>query len=142
MIKIVITGFATLDTAIQAVQKGAYDYLPKPFTPFQWVPFAGIKTIEANHSMLTHPAARLGEVEGNPVRADIDEIGRMLGLPHGAADTAPIRIDFETSVKKWAVEQLVEWLSDRFPKFNLEKMDYSFSENRLSQPDRLRGRRY
>jgi len=41
---------------------------------------AGIKTIEANHSMLTHPAARLGEVEGNPVREDIDEIGRMLGI--------------------------------------------------------------
>ena len=41
---------------------------------------AGIKTIEANHSMLTHPAARLGKVEGNPVREDIDEIGRMLGI--------------------------------------------------------------
>ncbi|NWF55341.1 MAG: response regulator [Syntrophaceae bacterium] len=33
LVKIVITGFATLDTAIEAVQKGAYDYLPKPFTP-------------------------------------------------------------------------------------------------------------
>ena len=41
---------------------------------------AGVKTIEANHSMLTHPAARLGEIEGNPVREDIDEIGRMLGI--------------------------------------------------------------
>jgi two-component system, OmpR family, phosphate regulon sensor histidine kinase PhoR len=33
LIKIVITGYATLETAIQAVQKGAYDYIPKPFTP-------------------------------------------------------------------------------------------------------------
>jgi len=33
LIKIVITGYATLDTAIEAVQKGAYDYIPKPFTP-------------------------------------------------------------------------------------------------------------
>jgi DNA-binding NtrC family response regulator len=32
-IKIVITGFSTLETAIEAIQKGAYDYLPKPFTP-------------------------------------------------------------------------------------------------------------
>jgi len=32
-IKIVITGYATLETAIEAVQKGAYDYIPKPFTP-------------------------------------------------------------------------------------------------------------
>ena len=28
-----ITGYATLETAIEAVQKGAYDYIPKPFTP-------------------------------------------------------------------------------------------------------------
>lgn len=33
LVKIVITGYATLETAIEAVQKGAYDYLPKPFTP-------------------------------------------------------------------------------------------------------------
>ena len=33
MIKIVITGYATLETAVQAVQKGAYDYISKPFTP-------------------------------------------------------------------------------------------------------------
>jgi len=33
LIKIVITGYATLETAIEAVQKGAYDYIPKPFTP-------------------------------------------------------------------------------------------------------------
>ncbi len=30
---IVITGFATIETAVDAVKKGAYDYLPKPFTP-------------------------------------------------------------------------------------------------------------
>lgn len=41
---------------------------------------AGIKTIEANHSMLTHPNAKMGEVEGNPVREDIDEMGGMLGI--------------------------------------------------------------
>lgn len=33
LIKIVITGYATLETAVEAVQKGAYDYLAKPFTP-------------------------------------------------------------------------------------------------------------
>ncbi len=30
---IIITGFATIETAVDAVKKGAYDYLPKPFTP-------------------------------------------------------------------------------------------------------------
>lgn len=30
---IVITGFATIDSAVEAMQKGAVDFLPKPFTP-------------------------------------------------------------------------------------------------------------
>jgi two-component system, sensor histidine kinase and response regulator len=29
----VITGYATIDTAVQAMQSGAYDFLPKPFSP-------------------------------------------------------------------------------------------------------------
>ncbi len=33
LICIVITGYATIETAVEAVKKGAYDYLPKPFTP-------------------------------------------------------------------------------------------------------------
>ena len=30
---VMITGFATLETAIEATKSGAYDFLPKPFTP-------------------------------------------------------------------------------------------------------------
>lgn len=41
---------------------------------------AGLQTIETNHSMFTHPNAQLGKVRGNPVREDIDEMGRMLGI--------------------------------------------------------------
>src|SRR6516225_2623833 len=32
---IVITAFATFETAVEAMKKGAVDYLPKPFTPEQ-----------------------------------------------------------------------------------------------------------
>jgi signal transduction histidine kinase len=33
IVTVVITGFATVDSAIEAMKKGAYDFLPKPFTP-------------------------------------------------------------------------------------------------------------
>jgi two-component system sensor histidine kinase/response regulator len=32
---IMITGYATILSAVEAIQKGAYDYLPKPFSPDQ-----------------------------------------------------------------------------------------------------------
>src|SRR5262249_37411709 len=32
---VMITAYATFDTAVQAIQRGAKDYLPKPFTPSQ-----------------------------------------------------------------------------------------------------------
>jgi len=33
IIIVVITGYATIDTAVEAVRRGAYDFLPKPFSP-------------------------------------------------------------------------------------------------------------
>jgi len=33
IVTIVITGFATIGSAVEAMQKGAFDFLPKPFTP-------------------------------------------------------------------------------------------------------------
>ncbi len=32
---VVITAFATIETAVEAMRRGAFDYLPKPFTPNQ-----------------------------------------------------------------------------------------------------------
>jgi len=33
IVVVVITGYATIDTAVEAMQNGAYDFLPKPFSP-------------------------------------------------------------------------------------------------------------
>ncbi|HTO98076.1 MAG TPA: response regulator, partial [Myxococcales bacterium] len=32
---VIITAYATIDTAVEAIRRGARDYLPKPFTPAQ-----------------------------------------------------------------------------------------------------------
>jgi nickel-dependent lactate racemase len=46
---------------------------------------AGAQTIETNHSMLFHSQALIGEIQENPVRQDIEEIGKMMGV-HFAVD--------------------------------------------------------
>jgi len=33
IVSIVITGYSTIESAVEAMKKGAYDFLPKPFTP-------------------------------------------------------------------------------------------------------------
>lgn len=33
LVSVMVTGYATIETAIEATKKGAYDFLPKPFTP-------------------------------------------------------------------------------------------------------------
>jgi len=35
IVMVVITGFATIETAVDAMKRGAYDYIPKPFSPDQ-----------------------------------------------------------------------------------------------------------
>jgi len=35
VVVIVVTAYATVETAVEAIRRGAWDYLPKPFTPAQ-----------------------------------------------------------------------------------------------------------
>jgi nickel-dependent lactate racemase len=41
---------------------------------------AGLKTINQNHSLMTHPDSLLGGYDANPARQDIEEIGRKIGI--------------------------------------------------------------
>jgi lactate racemase len=41
---------------------------------------AGRETINRNHELLLHPDARIGEYEKNPMRQEIEEIGRKIGI--------------------------------------------------------------
>jgi NtrC-family two-component system response regulator AlgB len=61
---IVITAFASFETAVEAMRLGAVDYLPKPFTPEQ-VRHAARRVISANllRSQISELQDRLGETE-------------------------------------------------------------------------------
>ena len=41
---------------------------------------AAPESIEHNHSLMFDPKARVGVMEGNPVREDLDEAGEMIGI--------------------------------------------------------------
>jgi nickel-dependent lactate racemase len=41
---------------------------------------AGRDTINANHSMISEPGARMGSFDENPARQDVEEIGRIIGI--------------------------------------------------------------
>jgi len=68
---IMITAYATFDTAVEAIQKGARDYLPKPFTP-----------------------AQIGHVLGR-LRTERDLRRKVLDLESRLGDSVP-EIDFGT----------------------------------------------
>jgi NtrC-family two-component system response regulator AlgB len=55
---VVVTAYATFDTAVEAVQRGARDYLPKPFTPAQIR--AVVERLAERRTLQT----RLSELEG------------------------------------------------------------------------------
>jgi two-component system, sensor histidine kinase and response regulator len=55
---ITITGYATIGSAVEAIQKGAFDYLPKPFSPGQ---LRAVANRALNHRNLKIETRRLRE---------------------------------------------------------------------------------
>ena len=41
---------------------------------------AGVETLHANHTLMSHPDSRMGTYDTNPVRQDIEEIGAKIGV--------------------------------------------------------------
>lgn len=67
---VIITGYATLDTALRAVRNGAYDYLPKPFALGQLeVILTRIRerrVLERENQSLTRRMAEMGTATSAP----------------------------------------------------------------------------
>lgn len=58
MVLVVITGYASIMSAIESLKKGAYDYMPKPFAPDQ---LRAVARRALDHRRLTIEARRLRE---------------------------------------------------------------------------------
>jgi DNA-binding NtrC family response regulator len=68
----VITGYSSIDSAVQAGRLGAFDYLPKPFTPDELRARACAASSGAARAWFTHPpAAGTGMIGDSQVMQDV-----------------------------------------------------------------------
>jgi PAS domain S-box-containing protein len=80
---IVITGYATVDSAVEAMKKGAYDFVPKPFTPDElWL--VVLRALEKKR--LEREAARLAEEAARSLRDVATEKGKVRTIVHSMAE--------------------------------------------------------
>jgi NtrC-family two-component system response regulator AlgB len=64
---VVVTAYATIETAVDAIRRGAWDYLPKPFTPAQ------IRQLLAKAGAQRSLTARVTDLEGR-LQAEAPEV--------------------------------------------------------------------
>jgi two-component system, NtrC family, response regulator AlgB len=76
---VLITAYATFDTAVEAIKRGARDYLPKPFTPAQIRHL--VERVQSQRAMLH----KLSELEGQLAEAAPPPIFEASAAPMKAA---------------------------------------------------------
>jgi signal transduction histidine kinase len=81
IVAIVITGYPTIDTAVEAMKTGAYDFLPKPFTAEE---FRVIIARGEERRQLALEAKRLREERRVQARKFITFVSHQLQSPLGA----------------------------------------------------------
>jgi two-component system, sensor histidine kinase and response regulator len=78
----VITGYATITTAVDAMKSGAYDFLPKPFTPDE---LRLVVSRGCERWQLAHESARLRQEKEAAERRVITFVSHQLKSPLAAA---------------------------------------------------------
>ena len=88
---VIITGYASIDSAVEAVKAGAFDYLPKPFTP-EVLTARVRQAVRAVRKTMEESLIRL-ELERNkldhPVNIPPPSMGRVARLIHGSEAAPP-----------------------------------------------------
>jgi two-component system phosphate regulon sensor histidine kinase PhoR len=82
-VAVVITAYASLDTAVEATKRGAYDYLAKPFTPDE---LTTVVTRALGHRHLLTEARRLREQREHDLLALASEQSRLRTIIDCMAD--------------------------------------------------------
>jgi NtrC-family two-component system response regulator AlgB len=113
---VVITAYATIDTAVEAIKLGAVDYLPKPFTPAQIRHI--VEQVTARRAALARVAdleAQLaGELPGIDLATRSARMRAALELAtRAAASDAPILLRGENGTGKSVLARLVHARSKR-----------------------------
>ncbi len=94
IVTVVITGFATVGSAVDAMKKGAYDFLPKPFTPEEFRLIAR-RSLERRKLILETIALRR---EKEMLREHFAHIvSHELKAPLGAVQQNLFALEFEAS---------------------------------------------
>ena len=81
---VVITAYATFDTAVEAIKRGAKDYLPKPFTPTQ------IRHVVEQLAKQSELVRRVLDLEGQ-LREAVPEVDLDTGSPRMRAVIEVVR---------------------------------------------------
>jgi two-component system, NtrC family, response regulator len=99
---VMVTGYATIESAVEAVREGASDYLPKPFTPEE-LRLAVRKAIERQDLLRENQElrARLGGSEPSAMLGESEAIREVRRLIARVADTdATVLVLGETGTGK------------------------------------------
>ena len=113
---IVITGYATIDSAVEAMKRGAYDFLPKPFTPEELRSIVK-KAVDCRLHALEDVCIAVALDEkmiSKTIIGKSDEIAKLsLLIKKVAASGSTVLITGETGVGKELVAQTIHRLSKR-----------------------------